>query len=128
MALKIFVSTSIEQLLSSLTDQLGADNHSVFVPHHIVTQTNGMDNWLKFKLADKLGIAANIKYFRPTHIVSQLYYLTDGNFGRAPFSGDISWVLFSLLNEKEFKENFPDIAAYYNSKTTTGSLKRLGLA
>ena len=127
MALKIFISTSIEQLLSSLTDQLPEDNQSVFVPHRIVTQTNGMDNWLKFRLADKLGIAANIKYLRPTNIVSQLFYLTGGNFGRGSFSGDLSWVLFSLLDEKEFKENFPDIAAYFNSNTT-GSLKRMGLA
>lgn len=128
MALKVFVSTSIEQLLSRLTDQLVADNQSVFVPHHIVTQTNGMDNWLKYKLAEKLGIAANIKYLRPTNIVSQMFYLTGGSFGRGTFSGDLAWVLFSLLDETEFKENYPVIAAYFNNNTTTGALKRLGLA
>lgn len=127
MALKIFVSTSIEELLSELLAQLPANNRSVFTPNYLVTQTGGMDNWLKFQVATKLGIAANIKYLRPTAMVSRLFYLTGGRFGRDAFSGDLTWVLYKLLGEEAFERDFPDLARYYGDGQA-GDLKRLGLA
>ncbi|GAO30632.1 exodeoxyribonuclease V subunit gamma [Geofilum rubicundum] len=128
MALKVTVSTSIEQLFSTLSAQLEAGAQSVFTPHTFVTQTSGMDNWLKYRLAEQSGVAANIRFLRPAGMVAQFYYLTGGSYLKSYLSGNLTWLIYSLLNESDFKDRFSDIAAYYAGKGLDGDLKRLGLA
>src|SRR5690606_12793424 len=111
-----------------LSAQLEAGVQSVFTPHTFVTQTSGMDNWLKYRLAEQSGVAANIRFLRPAGMVAQLYYLTGGSYLKSYLSGNLTWLIYSLLNESDFKDRFSDIAAYYAGKGLDGDLKRLGLA
>ena len=62
MALELIVSNNLELLSDRLITELGQTQNDLFSAHHIVTQTEGMNNWLKKEIAYKTGIAANIHF------------------------------------------------------------------
>ena len=69
MAFKLQVSNSLKILADKLCSDLKVPNQSVFQPNYIVTQTEGMNNWLKLQIADTIGIAANCNFLKPNDIL-----------------------------------------------------------
>ena len=65
MAIQLFVSNNLNKLANQLATDLRSYNPGVFVPQQIVTQTDGMNNWLKITLAGQLGITANCVFKKP---------------------------------------------------------------
>jgi exodeoxyribonuclease V gamma subunit len=128
MALYLKVSNSLENLSQGLSLSLHESQNSVFEPHLIVTQTEGMNNWLKMQIASHLGIAANCRFLKPNELIHQLYYLLGGRFGEILSTQNLTWLLFKLLGESDFAEQFPEVAAYYQNSDTDKDLKRMGLA
>lgn len=128
MALYVKVSNSLESLSLHLAETLKASGTGVFEPYLVVTQTEGMNNWLKQQLAAHIGIAANCRFMKPNDLVYQLYYLLGGAYTETLSAQNLTWLLYNLLGEKEFNKKFPSVAAYYQEAGADKDLRRMALA
>lgn len=128
MALKLQVSNSLISLANQLCADLKAENNTVFRPNYIITQTEGMNNWLKMQLASNLGIAANYHFLKPNDLIHQTYQILGGQFLQPLSAENQCWVLFKLLAEKDFSDRFKTISAYYTTEGPDKHLKRMALA
>ncbi len=128
MALYLKVSNSLINLAASLSQELNGAPNSVFEPHLIVTQTEGMNNWVKLQIANHLGIAANVRFLKPNDLIHKLYYLLGGPFTEVLSAQNLNWLLFKLLGENEFKARFPATASYFSDKSPDKEIKRMSLA
>ncbi|TDH24172.1 exodeoxyribonuclease V subunit gamma [Segetibacter sp. 3557_3] len=128
MSLNLIISNSLGALASTLSGDLQRKRGNVFQPHHIVTQTEGMNNWLKLQIADHNGIAANCLFVSPNEIIQKIYYLVGGEFPNMLSAQNLTWLLYTILGEKSFTKRFAQIAAYYNYDGTDKDLKRMALA
>ncbi|MGB6093677.1 MAG: exodeoxyribonuclease V subunit gamma [Moheibacter sp.] len=127
MSIQLKISNSLESL-SSEWCQLIDSNKSVFRPVYVVTQTEGMDNWLKEQAAQKLGISANIRFLKPNDIIHEAYRILGGKYEKSLSVHDLNWLLFELLNEHEFKKKYSYISSYYNFQGLEAEMKRMALA
>lgn len=125
MALSVKVSNSLEKLVSSFSVALRGAPGEVFQPEFIITQTEGMNNWLRIRLSALNGIAANLRFVKPNDILYQVYFRLDGPREQVLSSDHLQWILFTELDNPRFKERFPEIARYYREGE---EIKRLGLA
>src|SRR5690606_28343634 len=118
------VSNPLHHLMQGLAKEMKAQQLSVFEPHTIITQTQGMHNWLNLQLATELVIAANINYYTPNQLVQRAYSMLVGRFSESSAAGNIRWLLFSLLGKEEFIEQFPDVAFYYQHHENALSIEQ----
>jgi len=125
MSLQLNVSNSLFKLVEQLAYSLQKPLPTVFQPHYIITQTMGMNNWLKVQIAEKLGITANCQFLKPNDIINQVYFLLDGPQEQVLSVDNLQWLIFGLLDERAFKSRFPHISQYYNQGEDT---KRMALA
>lgn len=128
MALFLKVSNSLESLASGLSKSLAMAPDSVFEPNYIITQTEGMNNWLKLQMAARSGIAANCRFLKPNDFVYHLYRLLNGPFTETLSGENLNWLLFQLLGEKAFINKFPEVAGYYQNDLPVSDLRRMALA
>ena len=120
------------QSLTALADELMATmqqrQHGVFQPFHIVTQTDGMNNWLKQHIAEKTGIAANMQFFKPNEIINKIYTASGGEFQKTLSKSDMAWLIYDFLASKKIIDSFPDLANYYSKNNSVSDVKRIALA
>ncbi len=128
MALHLNASSSLEHLATSLASNMNGHDKSVFDPHFIVTQTEGMNNWLKMQIADKIGIAANCRFLKPVDLINEVFYILGGTFPQTLSTTNLTWLLFKVLGGRDFTVRFPSIASYYLSNSLDKDVKRLALA
>ena len=124
MAIQLRVATSLDQLSAELTSDLGSEILGVFDKQLVITQTDGINNWLRQQLVIKIGIAANLQFVKMNDVLQMLYYWT---CPEAPILIDkdrMTWAIFVELREVSFCETFPSIAAYY----TNNESRRAALA
>ncbi len=122
------VSNSLNQLADKLSIEINSQQQSVFQPVYIITQTEGMNSWLKLRIAQNIGIAANIQFLKPNDLINQVYFILGGQFSKSLSSDDLNWLLYKVLGETEFIENFPRISDYYNYDGIDKEVKRMALA
>ena len=127
MPIYLNVSSSLESLAKNLSSKLSSSGKSVFDPHYIVTQTDGMNNWLKLQIADHLGIAANCRFLKPNDLIHQLYYMLGGKYGDVLSSGNLCWLLYKIMGTRAFINRYRFVSDYYE-KSDNGEARRLGLA
>ncbi|MEO6548368.1 MAG: exodeoxyribonuclease V subunit gamma [Ferruginibacter sp.] len=124
MSLQLNVSNSLtnlaEQLATSLKEQAG----NVFQKQYLVTQTEGMNNWLTITLAANMGISANCKFLKPNDIVNQLYYWLGGENKKVLGADHLRWLIYNLIGSDEFVQRFKTISTYYGQD----DIKRIALA
>lgn len=125
MALLLKVSNSLETLAEAFSAGLADAPGGVFRPEYIVTQTEGMNNWLKLQVAAGLGIAANLRFLKPNNILFQVYFSLDGPRDQVLAPDNLRWILFKELDTPFFRRRYPRVAAYYEDGD---DLKRLSLA
>ncbi|HEX5554717.1 MAG TPA: exodeoxyribonuclease V subunit gamma, partial [Chitinophagaceae bacterium] len=125
MALSLKVSNSLERLAESFSADLLRSPGDVFKPDFIITQTQGMNNWLKVQMAYRNGIAANMRFVKPNDILYQVYFRLEGPREQVLAADNLQWVLFTALEDPRFKQRYPRIAGYYKGGD---EIKRLGLA
>lgn len=124
MPIQLFVSNSLYQLANQLSKDLPLSKSGVFGQRQIVTQTEGMNNWLTIQIASQLGIAANNSFNKPNDLIAQIYYWLGGK-NKPLLSADfMKWTLFQCLGQDDFIKKFPSIAGYY----TGNDLKKISLA
>lgn len=127
MSIQLKVSNSLKSLSDQLATELKGHN-SVFEPIYIVTQTDGMNNWLRLQLAQQLGIAANIHFIKPNDAIHKIYKALDGQYQESISSDDLTWLLYIALEEVDFVNKYPEIADYYTERGNQDTRKRLALA
>ncbi len=109
------VSNNLRPLSQKMAADLLHPAGDVFTPSWIVTQTDGMNSWLREQLAHSLGIASNIRFSKPNDIVNRIHYLLDHGKHKAIDVESLRWTLYTLLGEQEFRNTFPSIASYYEN-------------
>lgn len=128
MGFELNVSNSLDELSVKIFENFESKDLPVFQPHFVVTQTEGMNNWLKLQLANRQGIAANVRFLKPNDLIQKVHYLLGGKYVGTLSPGNISWVLYRILGEPEFQVKFPAIAAYYIGEDENSSIRRMALA
>src|SRR5918993_1953635 len=128
MALQLNVSNSLDQLAAHLCKDLQQQQLNPFQAVYVITQTDGMTTWLKYKIAGEIGIAANYRYLKSQDIISQVYYMLGGKSSELLSTQNLTWVLYKLLGETEFITRFKNVAAYYTGNSGDGDIKRMSLA
>ncbi|MES2890743.1 MAG: exodeoxyribonuclease V subunit gamma [Bacteroidota bacterium] len=128
MALQLKVSNSLDQLAAALCNDLQQQQLDPFQPVYIITQTDGMTTWLKYKIAGEIGIAANYRYLKSQDIIGQVFYLLGGKSGELLSTQNLSWVLYKLLGEDEFIRRYKNVSGYYSGPGGEDDIKRMSLA
>lgn len=124
MPIYLNVSNDISELAGRLTAQVGGGRRDPFVSEWVVTQTAGMNDWLKERFVADHGIAANIRFCTPDDVVAQVRYWLQPS-GRQPLDREaIRWALYGHLGGDAFRAAYPDKAAYY----ADSDIRRISLA
>ena len=124
MGLSIFISNDINELANELSLRVGLANYNAFIPHQIVIQTRGMNQWIKYKIAENTGIAANIQFLTPEEIIYNAYRILGGSYNAKIHRQHMDWLIYRILGYAEFKTKFPIQYAYYSENGGIDSLKK----
>jgi exodeoxyribonuclease V gamma subunit len=124
MSIELYASNALESLADKLSENLKEDKFDVFTKPYIVTQTEGINSWLKIRLAEKLGIISNVAMVSPTDVISRVFSALGGGIQQTMHSEYLKWLIFEMLSEKDFAEAFPKISSYFADSES----KRLSLA
>jgi exodeoxyribonuclease V gamma subunit len=124
MSLQLNVSNSLTDLSGQLAAALKLQSGNVFQKQYLVTQTDGMNNWLTIQLAASMGIHANTKFFKPNDLVNQLYFWMGGESDKVLGADHLKWLIYNMLDEPDFAGQFKIIASYYQGD----DVKRIALA
>src|SRR3712207_4536714 len=108
----LYASNSLKGLSNKLAEML-SNEPGVFQPRYIITQTDGMNNWLKIQLAEQMGISAHCRFLKPNDIINQVYTVLGGEISTALATESMAWVYYKLLGKQAFADAFPHIAAYF---------------
>ena len=128
MALHLFASNHLHALAHKMVNDWNRADLPVFVPNYIITQTEGMNIWLKQTVAQQQGIAAHLVFQKPNDILFKVYRLLGGPFQKTLSRESYVWLLYQILGSQEFKTRFPQQAHYLLDITYDQDLKRLMLA
>lgn len=109
-----YQSNRLEVLSDRLAELLRQPLRAPFGQDVIVTQSNGMARWLALRLADRLGICANLSFQFPSTFLWEmsravLQYLPPTSAFEKPV---LSWRLMRLLRELEKTPQFAALHAY----------------
>lgn len=128
MSIQLYVSNQLDGLFRQLYSGMRSRVPAVFQPYHIVSQTEGMNIWLKHRLAEEWGIASNLKFSKPNDILFVVYLALGGAFQVTLNRQSYVWMLYNILGTDEFRMRFPEQAAYLLDTTHDTDVKRLLLA
>jgi len=128
MQLYIKSSHSLTQLASYFINEMQQRNQGIFVPYHIVTQTDGMNSWLKQQIAQETGIAVNLKFLHPNELINDIFKSVGGTYEKTLSKTDISWLIYDYLGNKHMENRFPEVAAYYHVAGKEYDLKKVALS
>ena len=120
---QIYSSNHLEQLCQTLASHLQEPPADVFAKEVIITQSAGMESWLKHGLTSRNTILANFSFQNQDGFLAEIHQLL---FGERPKNNhdSLKYGLYDLLADPAFAEAFPDVAAYYEGD----SLRRFQLA
>lgn len=124
----------VDELIRAIRDpasSAGRDplpGNTVFTPVYIVTQTDGMQAWLKMRIAEAAGIATNLVFIKPNELIGLVYTVTGGRYESALSVADIQWLIFKALNDPGIIQKYPALGGYYNDGDKRNHVKRIGLA
>ena len=124
MSINLNVSNSLQPMSHILAQELKATAQDPFVKQWIVTQTEGMNSWLKQTIARENGIAANINFCKPNDIISEIYRKSIRSGKSIVNTEDIRWCIYGLLNHPDFLSKYPNISNYYLGN----DIKRIALS
>lgn len=105
-----------------------ANSQDIFTPIFIVTQTDGMQSWLKMQIAEKTGIAANLVFLKPNELINKLYQVTGGKYESTLSAADIQWLIYQALTTSAVLNGYPTLANYYQTDGNPDNVRRIALA
>lgn len=130
MNVKAKVSTSLEDLVKQLANSIQILEGNVFSPVYILTPNNGIDKWLKLRIADTNGICANVSFLSFSELLEALYYglVPKENRKEKLSPSQFQWLIYSLLGDETFLEDNLIIKNYFQTDEDITSIKRYGLS
>lgn len=127
MSILIKSSNALHKLAEALCHRF-REQQSVFQPLYIISQTEGMNSWLKTQIAESNGIAANIQFLKPNDLINKIYFITGGQYEATLDKHQIQWMIYEELGKDTFCQQYPIVAAYYRSDGKEDDIKRIALA
>jgi len=117
MALSIFSSNDVLSLKNRIGGSIKGQvkNMDPFKPVYIVTQTEGMNVWLKTKLAEQLDITANIIFLNPNELINRINKIIGGTTIETLPKESVSWIIYELLAADDFLNKYGNepVVGYY---------------
>lgn len=117
MALSIFSSNDVLSLKNTIGARIKKQVLTMdpFKPVYIVTQTEGMNVWLKTQLAEQLDITANFIFLNPNDLVTRVNKIIGGPAFETFPKESVSWALYELLATNDFLNKYGQqpVAGYY---------------
>lgn len=111
---KIYTSNRLESLCQTLAENIRKPEKGVFGKELIITQTAGMNAWLKTDLARRIGVFANFGFQNQDGFFAEMYQLLFDK--RLSNNVDIlKYRIFECLGSAAFKDAFAEVAVYYES-------------
>jgi len=115
MAIYLNVSHSLKNLFSVFSQNISAEHDDVFTPVRVVTQTDGINNWIRYQYAEKEGVAANLQFSKINDLIYKVYRWLHPDAPPALDRSSMVWAIYECLQNPEFTERFPDKAAYVSN-------------
>jgi len=107
----------LEHLCRLLQGNINQPGNDIFGKEIIVTQTAGMDAWIKTEIAREKGVFANFSFMNQDTVMDEIRLLLFGE--RLKNNRDyIRFMVFTLLDHADFREAFPDVARYFEGNDT----------
>jgi exodeoxyribonuclease V gamma subunit len=110
--MKKIVSNRLDQLCQLLADKISKSENGVFAKEVIVTQTSGMNAWLKTELAQRNGVLAQFQFQNQDGLFAEIYKLLFGKSMSNQFDNN-KYTIYGLLDSEAFTAQFTDVAQYY---------------
>ncbi|QLG87172.1 exodeoxyribonuclease V subunit gamma [Chitinibacter bivalviorum] len=112
--LNLFQSNRLENLFELMQALFAVPLSDPFANEKIIVSSKGMERWLRFQLAQRVGICSGVDFALPAGFIWRL--LQDAMPGLpadSPYSSSpLAWRLFGLLPESQAREASPIVAAY----------------
>ncbi|MFO7846056.1 MAG: exodeoxyribonuclease V subunit gamma [Balneolaceae bacterium] len=117
--MKLYKSNTLEKLADKLAGRL---THALpadpLTARQIIVPNKETAGWLKLKLAEELGVAANLSFLLPSEwqfrMIRKLYPALPALLPSDP--GPLSWLVFDVLSKQEIRERFARLDTYVNSQ------------
>ena len=124
MPLALYISNDLSRLADKLASNLADDRQGLHQKEYFVVQTEGMSRWLAVKIAECNKIFTNFEFLTPNQLLYKLFQIS-GISNKGLFdTKNLRWIIYELLENKEFIDNFPRTFEYYKKD----NIKRLQLA
>ncbi|NIT56772.1 MAG: hypothetical protein GWN00_11220, partial [Aliifodinibius sp.] len=117
--LKFYYSTELEKLADRLFQELDENPLSNPLEKEIfVVQNHGIGQWLSLRMAEKEGIAANLKFEFPSERIWSLIRLWNDDIPQTLPSdrGPMTWTLMELFEDEQFLDQFENLRHYIDEK------------
>jgi exodeoxyribonuclease V gamma subunit len=112
MLFSLNVSHSLKSLFDTLQVHLQQEQSDPFTAQWLVTQTEGINNWIRYRYAERSGIAANLAFAKTNDLVGRIFHWIVPHEKPLLDRTTVTWTLYQLLEEDDFMIGFPDKAAY----------------
>ncbi|MCK6527840.1 exodeoxyribonuclease V subunit gamma [Myxococcota bacterium] len=132
----LYRSHRVERLADVLVDDLRAGGGDPFRAASVVVGSRGMERWLRARIADGLGICANVDFRFPAAVLGELVADVLGEVAPTPDPWApecLAWRLLERLPEVIDREELADVRAYLRAGGGEGAAnavdrRRWGLA
>ena len=125
MELKYYKATSSDVLMDKFAENLRAES-SIFAPTFVCIGHKSNKDWIIENTIELNAIIGNVVFQDPTELIQTIFKIVAPKEERKEIlkSKQLKWIIFSLLDSFEFKNQFQFIADYCNKDEQ----KRFGLA
>ena len=119
----LYTSNRLESLCQSLAENIRRPEHGVFGKEFIITQSAGMNAWMKTELAQRNGVFANFEFQNQDGFFAGIYKLLFEE--RLQNNVDsVKYKIYGFLSSEDFINEFKNVASYYENS----DLRRFQLA
>jgi len=115
--LKLYQSNHLERLVDALAAIVSKPQQSTFAAETVVVQHPTMGRWISLRLAEQLGICANVRFPLPAGFIWEIFRAAlDEVPEHNQFEPTIlTWRILELLNKVEHQVLFKPVATYLAS-------------
>lgn len=110
----IIKSNRMEILIQGLSSILEQGGGNPMLPEWIAVQSRGMKQWISLKLAERLGICANMRFVFPRPLADELlsHFKPFENMGETVKEDFFFWSAMKLIRENRSFDELSGIEAY----------------
>jgi len=125
--LKLYQSNRLEKLVDLLAATVSEPLQSSFAAETVIVQHAGMSRWISLRLAERLGICANMSFPLPAEFIWEIFRaVLDEVPEHNQFEPAVlTWRILGLLDEVKHRDLFKPVATYL---ADDGDLKHYDLA